>query len=61
MRDGEWKIESPNATATGDAKRLPFVAAIKIAKDMEEGQKNFAELFNEMRSTLIANNLMDSK
>lgn len=58
MGEVKWTLSSDQPP---EKDKMPHVPEIKATRDMGEGQKEFARIYNDMRSTLLANNLMNKK
>lgn len=58
MEEAKWTLSTDPVP---DKDKIPHVPEIKATKDMGDGQKEFARVYNDMRAVLLANNLMNKK
>lgn len=58
MEDVKWTLSTDPVP---EKNKMPYVQEIKTTRDMGDGQKEFARVYNEMRAVLLANNLMNKR
>lgn len=61
MQTSQWVVDGPTPSKAVKLKVIDYIEPIAISEDMQGGQRVFAENYNLMIATHLANKSMKSK